>query len=199
MKRFKDIVASLTAATLVAGLALNFNACSEQAPVGPGDNSDVATTSLSKKGGNGNCQEQQIVFPILVSKVFRFQNGQNYYRGGDIEFPDGNKSKFQIEDGALTPPSNMEWGEPVTITMEVDYDATKNELHYAFGPHGCQFNPQAQIKLDYGTLGVNVPVLYYIDEDGNYIEQTPENIDINRKWLVIRIDHFSRYAIAWSR
>lgn len=205
MKAVKRVLSALATTTLVTVLTINFNACSEQSPISPNQMLDNTVDSLAKKGGKGkgrpgksNNEENKLNFPISVSKVFRFHNGEDEYRGGDIEFRDGNKSKFQLEDGALTPPPDIAWGKPVTITMEVDYNKDKNELIYTFGPHGCKFNPQAQVKLDYRTLGVDIPVLYYIDDNGNYIKQTPENIEINKKWLFIRVDHFSRYAVAWS-
>ncbi len=38
MKKFKSFIASLTAAVLLTGLAINFNACSEQSPVSTTEN-----------------------------------------------------------------------------------------------------------------------------------------------------------------
>ena len=83
--------------------------------------------------------------------------------------------------------------------MNVDYDQVKNELIFEFGPHGCQFSPAARVKLDYNPLGINIATLYYIDENGNYIEQTPDYININKKYMMINLDHFSRYAVAYGR
>jgi hypothetical protein len=207
MKKIRKIIVSFIGAVLTTGLALNFSACNEQSPLQPSsDGSDSAVMSLAKKGGKGKGKgksntennEEQLNFPITISKTYRFNKRENEYRGGDMEFSHDNKSKFQLQDGALTPPSSIDWREPVTITMEIDYDEAKNELIYTFGPHGCQFEPEAQIKLDYAALGVELPVLYYIDDNGNYIEQTPEYIEVNKKWLKISVDHFSRYAVAWS-
>ncbi len=198
MKTIKQVVKLAATGVLMTAFVVNFNGCSEQSPVA--SVSDVPVSTLHKKGGRGKDKhnDDELNFPISLSKTYRFNKKENYYRGGDIEFSNDNKSKFQLQDGALTPPPDIDWGKPVTITMEIDYDEASNQLIYTFGPHGCQFEPQAQVKLDYAALGVNVPVLYYIDENGDYIKQTPEYIDVNKKWLKIRVDHFSRYAVAWS-
>ena len=45
MKPVKKILQSLTAVALLSGLAINFNACSEQSPMSP------QPTSLSDEGG----------------------------------------------------------------------------------------------------------------------------------------------------
>jgi hypothetical protein len=53
--------------------------------------------------------------------------------------------------------------------------------------------------MKYGDLGNGNPTLYYIDANGNYIEQQPNSINHQQKWMKIYINHFSRYAIAISR
>ena len=65
------------------------------------------------------------------------------------------------------------------------------------GPLGCQFEPAATVWFHY--TGSSVPNLYYIDENGNYVEQPPGEIDTQNQWIMLKIHHFSRYALAWSR
>ena len=153
------------------------------------DTSDNETSDNNDDSGD---------YSINVSKTFTYEDGKGQYKGGNIKFGSNNKSKFTLEKGALTPPPDVAWGEPVTITIQIEYDASKQELLYTFGPHGCQFSPRAMIKLEYSELGIDVPTLFYIDENGDYNEQQPNQIDINKKWLKIRVDHFSRYAVAWA-
>jgi len=38
-------------------------------------------------------------------------------------------------------------------------------------------------------------ILYLIDENGNYIAQQPDDVDLQGKRMKLYIDHFSRYAI----
>ena len=38
----------------------------------------------------------------------------------------------------------------------------------------------------------------FLDEQGNRIEELPEQIDIYNKQMRIRIHHVSRYAVAYS-
>ena len=72
---------------------------------------------------------------------------------------------------------------------------SESELIYEFGPHGSTFDPPAAIYFHY--KGCN-PRLYYIAEDGSYVAQQPDDIDTMHQWLIIRVHHFSRYAVAWG-
>ncbi|MCH7755906.1 hypothetical protein IH970_12390 [candidate division KSB1 bacterium] len=67
----------------------------------------------------------------------------------------------------------------------------------AFGPHGCQFDPPAELRIDYSDLGVELPDLYYI-ENGEYIKQAPDHVDTQGRFMLLHFNHFPRYAVAWS-
>ena len=55
MKPVKRITSALTTAALLTGLAVNFNACTEQTPFAPAENdADASITTLAKKGGKGS-------------------------------------------------------------------------------------------------------------------------------------------------
>lgn len=138
------------------------------------------------------------IYPLSSSIIVNFKQNRNIYRGFDIDLLPSN-SVFDVDGGSLTPPPSINWGDPVEITFSVDKDTVNNELIFTFGPHGCQFDPAARVIMDYAELGIDFPTLYYIADDGTYIEHTPEYIDINGKWLTIYIDHFSRYAVAYGR
>ena len=43
-----------------------------------------------------------------------------------------------------------------------------------------------------------LPQLFYIQDDGAYTEQKPDEVDVVNGWLKLTIHHFSRYAVAWS-
>ena len=199
--KFRFVIAAL----MIAGLA--FVGCENDkigTVAGPsievsGDDGGALAKKKKNNGKNnndtGNDTGNTQSWPITASKTFRYKNNLNGYQGGEIEFGNDNKSKFKLEDNALTPPPGTQHKKNVTITMEIDYDSNANELIFTFGPHGSQFSPRAELKLDYGQLGITVPKLYYIDDDGTRIEQQPEQVDSNKKWLKIRVDHFSRYAL----
>jgi hypothetical protein len=110
-----------------------------------------------------------------------------------------NGSMFQLSHGSLTPPPGTPSQQAVTLTMSCERDSAGKELLFTFGPSGSQFNPPAMVTLSWKDLNVEIPKLYYIDRDGNYIEQTPDDISVRGKWLRIYVHHFSRYAIAWGR
>lgn len=177
-------------------LLISINACEESNPL----DSSLLSTNFDNTSQLNALPDTSIniMFPMFNSKTFYYIDSLGYYEGGNIKFT-GNKSKFNMDDSALTPPAATRKGYGVTITMNVDYDQTNNELIFEFGPHGCQFSPAAQVKLDYNPLGIDVATLYYIDENGNYIEQLPDEINLNKKYMMITLNHFSRYAVAYGR
>ena len=75
MNKLNNFIKSLTAAALLTGLAMNFNACSEQSPLSLEDNkTNVSITALDKKGGNGNDNgngnSPEISYPQSASNTF---------------------------------------------------------------------------------------------------------------------------------
>ena len=151
--------------------------------------SDLSLEKKKKKNYNA-----PMTYPQTASHVFPYSPWENLYYSGNITVLPS-RSVFDLEWGALTPPDSL-WGQDVTITFTIDKDEANNELIFTFGPHGSQFSPAARVILDYSDLGIDIPTLYYIDENGNYIEQQPDDIDVNGKKLTLYIDHFSRYALA---
>jgi len=196
MKNSGNFISSLTTAALVAGLALTFNACTEQSPVAPGENgADASITTLAKKGKKGKKgkkeSKSETFEAVSGSETLKFKKGD--YKGGNIQLDQG--SKLTIAKNSLTPPPGTPDGAKVTITMNVEL--VNNELIFTFGPHGCQFDPPAELRIDYGDLGVKRPTLYYV-ENGEYVEQAPDHLDTKNRFMLLNFDHFSRYAVAWS-
>jgi len=184
VKNLKKIVGTLTSAALLAGLAIHFNACTEQAPLSSQTENSV---SVLAKGG----QKSEYNYPLYTDLTF-LANSKGSFQGGQLKVENG--TTFSFKSGSLTPPSG--WTDDrIILSMEVDKDTTKNELLFTFGPSGCQFNPSATIWFNYGDLGISAPKLYYVDSNGNYIEQAPEKIDYRGNKMLISVDHFSRYAI----
>jgi len=194
-------------AVIIAGV-LFFAGCEKQSPTAP-DNlnyrydspSEIAGAVSSDENNNPN-PENGYRWPTIASHTYTYNYSLKGYDGGKIQFGENNRSKFELEDLALALPAGPSMSpkmKDVTITMQIDYDTTAKELLFEFGPHGCQFDPRAHLMMDYKVLGVEVPVLFYIDENGNRIEMQPNQINTNKKWLIIRLDHFSRYAVAVSR
>lgn len=179
----------LTAIGLVFAVTMNFNGCTEKSPLSS-DQTDSSTVVLSKGKPSGG---GEVNYPLYGSHVYRFWSAHNIYRGGTLNMADG--SFFQLVKDALTPPSDIPRGEDVTITMTTERHPVKNELIFTFGPSGSQFQPSGKVYLNYKTLGIEIPKFYYIDENGNYIEQTPDDIDVTNRSLILYVDHFSRYAI----
>ena len=144
MKNSGNFISSLTTAALVTGLALTFNAC-EQSPVAPAENgADASITTLAKKSHKDKKGHKDKNYAYSGSKTLKFKKGA--YKGGKIQLDQG--SKLTIAKNSLTPPPGTPDGAKVTITMNVEL--VNGELIFAFGPHGCQFDPPAELRIDYG-------------------------------------------------
>ena len=187
MNPVKKIVKTLTAAALLTGLTINFNACTEQSPLSSQTENAVSVLAKGKPGG----QESEYNYPLFTDLTF-LANSKGSFQGGQLKVENG--TTFSFKNGTLTPPSG--WTDDrIILSMEVERDMIDNELQFKFGPSGCKFNPSATIWFNYGDLGISAPKLYYVDSNGNYIEQAPEKIDYRGNKMLISVDHFSRYAI----
>ena len=87
------------------------------------------------------------------------------------------------------------------ITIK-QYDA--DILDVQFGPHGTQFGTPVELRIDFtGTAsdpGLSrskeaEPVLWYLDETANRWVIVPGYTDWDAKQYVVRLEHFSRYAL----
>jgi hypothetical protein len=187
MKTTRKTIGYLYTATLAFGLVLNFSGCSKESPLQPQNDEKVILneTMLMAKPAAG-------AYPQYAERKFNWHK-INGYAGGNLNVNGG--STFHLEMGALTPPEGTAIGDPVTLTMLVERDKFRTELVFTFGPHGCQFDPPAEVIFDWQDLHSNNATLYYIDKDGNYIPQTPDNMDVQNKKMTLYIEHFSRYAI----
>ena len=189
---------------IMIGLMVSFSACNQQSPLESNNNSNVGT--LGKVSTNTGSEylftgnDENLYGDVYLqsnSLVVEYSRPLKGYQRGLMNLPNG--SKFEISAGALTPPAGTRNGESVTITMTCERDTINNELLFTYGPCGSQFLPPAKLTLNWKDLNIDIPKLYYIEENGNYIEQTPDDIDVNGKNLIIYVYHFSRYAVAWSR
>lgn len=200
MKRFNR------AGWMIWGLAIYLGGCSREAPF-EADKYE-ARQSMSGSGGAGVNNLESIsagrssnAYPQSASRTFLYQQGRNgfgcAYQGGIMNVPNG--STFHLKEGALTPPPGTPTGANVTLTMLVEKGAGRNELVFSFGPSGCRFNPPAELWLDWTDLGSPHAKLYYITADGKYVEQSPDYVDFQGRRILLRIDHFSRYAVAYPQ
>ena len=205
MKAIKQILDIWLAGVVVMGFLINFSACSEQSPL----SSTGIDASLSKRdartsdalSSSSTSATNDAAYPQSASRTLFYQADQGdgtegAYEGGTINVPGG--STFHLHEGALTPPPGTPVGEAVTISMLVEKNATGDEFIFTFGPHGSQFDPPAEVWFDWTDLGSKNAKLFYIDDNGNYVEMQPDRVDRRGQRMLLRIPHFSRYAVAWS-
>ncbi len=205
MKSVRKIFAVVLAGLLIASTSLNFGGCSKDiAPNAPqivsessSHNQSLAKRPVKEERMTNTFMMMTTPYPMTSSVVAYYQKKQKAYLGGYVALPNG--STFWLDNKSLTPPSELD-GKNVTITFTMDKVAD-SEYITSFGPHGSTFDPPAKLYLHWEELGIPVdetPELYYIEDDGSYTAQQPDEIDLQNKFLIIYVHHFSRYAMAWS-
>ena len=196
----RSLVQLATVITTIFILMLAWG-CEKQEPVSPAmkgyDNHSSETAGFTKPikfpvSDSMTLLAVRVIIEIInpdgtIGYIYRYR-----YGGGEISLSQG--SSFKVFTSSLTPPDTV-LGDPITITMMVDYDKSRKELKFEFGPHGCEFDPPAEVWLKWSQLNTNNVKLYYIDDNGNYIQQNPDLIDLQGQKMLVRFPHFSRYAI----
>jgi len=196
MKKIIGILLNVSGAILIL---LFMSACAEH-PTSQPDTTPFDYTRVV--GKRALFLEQDIVlendsnYPQTSSGIAYYQKGKKGYLGFKMTLPNG--STFWLDNGSLTPPPGTESGSNVTITMTAELDQVSNTLYYSFGPSGCKFDPPAEIYLSWSELNTANANLFLIDENGHHLETYPDGVDKIGSYLILRIPHFSRYAVAYS-
>jgi hypothetical protein len=144
-------------------------------------------------------------YPQYACKTFSYDVDNDYYEGGNVIVPNG--TTFHIDNGSLTPPPGFPIGEDVTISMLAEKDSVRNELIFTFYPSGCEFSPKARIWFHYSDLDSNLVQLFLLqkasgdspDKLYQYVPMEPDDVDLLGKRILLKVSHFSRYALAVSR
>lgn len=195
--------------------AVMFSACNDVSPLDPGTNTNNSMNSASNvlaKNNNTSTSSESLslsayldgiqnpTYPQTGTVTLQYDKKAGVYSGGYIYLSNG--AFLSIREGAFTPPPDTRIGASVTITMTAEFDSVSNELIYSFSPHGSTFYPYAHLTLIFTDLNLadaNSAALYYLDDNGNYIETYPDLLDEYEHLMMMEIPHFSRYAIAHSR
>ena len=170
-----------------AALLLSLLACSQ----------DSEILSLDSNSQIGSNEARLIDGGLYENSSFtsEYVGDEDFYTPVLIQISNG--SFLRIPNKSLQPPEDL-FGQDVEITMTVTNDTTSNELLFTFGPHGCVFTKPAELCLSWMTTDSKKATLYYLDEEGTKKEHLPDQIDMVNKRMIININHFSRYAVAYS-
>jgi hypothetical protein len=196
MKAIKLIGNLVIISSLLLLIGSNFIGCSQDSPVSMVGPQDSEIQSFAKRSVEPVADEVDSNYPQGAKGIVYYDSNKNQYKGFAMSLP--NHSSFILQPGALTPPEGTPLGADIVLTWLVEKDERNNELIFTFGPHGCQFSPTAEVWFDYSDLGTGEASLFYL-EGKKKREVIPESIDVGNGKMLIHIDHFSRYAIAFSR
>ncbi len=224
MKAVKKIGRSLIIGIAMTGLALNFNACTEQSPLSSTGESPFAQDNLQLIDlgdafislNKGKFKVSAVVTPedggqlvLIKGKAFKDQK-KDFKEDGEIEIIDddsldivgfGKKSGFVVTLTVLP--------HSVKDTTELSLIMDKKRFDMKFGPAGTVFANPALLNI----IGVNLKlkkvnletlgIYYHNPATGQWqkIDSGEVVVDKERGYLRIRnaqVPHFSRYAAAWS-
>ena len=188
MKKFKSFVASLTTAVLLTGLALNFNACSEQSPL----QSTIDNTTATRRAP-GELNILKSTSPLSLNKLFVKQKLITVAQGGTVEVGNGEhgKSRLKFQPGDVSQ----------NVLVRFEWESTGLLQGGAeFSPHGTTFNNPVAIRLSYkdaDLTGINEEdiKIWYFNEEENVWELIASDVNTGKKHVDGYINHFSRYAI----
>ena len=174
-------------------------ACSEKS-ITQSDIDPAYTTMKKEKNFRTNdlvmTFEDNSTYPQYGSGIAYYWRNKKTYRGTGFALQNG--SSFDLQNGALSPPSDWPSEKDITLTMTVEKDPINNQLTFTFGPSGCSFDPPVEVWFGWEDIGTPVPTLFYVDQDDKLIEELPDNIDVYAKKMCLFINHFSRYSVAYS-
>jgi hypothetical protein len=219
MKTTRNIIASVTTAVLMTGLALSFNSCSEQSPFSHLEkqatdqiSSGGSTQSMLDKGPLSEAQLNAITAPkekIEVAendlKILKSKSGVSLQKHfvtswyvaagatGWIYTGDDEHGRcwLHFSSGALN--------QNAIITL--DWESTGFlEGGAEFNPHGLQFNEPVTLWISYkdadlGDVAEENLKIWYFNEDTGMWELIGDVVDTEHKVVGGLLHHFSRYAI----
>lgn len=168
---------------LAAALVI-ISACSQDTEILSYDNNDKIDEEIENKSKE-----------LTGSCIVQYNKETGLYSSAAINIPNG--SFIRIPSKSLVPPSELK-GTDVEIAMEVDVNFCNKEILFTFGPHGCEFTSPAELCLSWKDLGIQKANLYYLDDENKRIEHLPDQVDDSKKRMILYINHFSRYAVAYS-
>jgi len=220
MKKSRNFISSLTTAALVTGLALTFNACTENSPLNveanlPSSENELhfislgqESPSLNKKGKKDKKGKKGKDAKVLVevTEFVTYKDGGELiidykgdeHRGGDESV----KTTFKVFSETIS--------QDAGLVLSMTDALLSGEVDVSFQPHGITFSEPALLNIEAKNIDLsgvktkNIGIFYVNEETGKWEEMQTYDIIVKKKegYLKIidaEIPHFSRYAVAWSR
>ena len=194
MKKVGNFISSLTTAALVTGLALTFNACTEQSPLSSTDENPFAQDNVQlidlgdafASLNKGELEVSAVVTPedggqlvLIKGKAFKDQK-KEFKESGEIEIIDedsldivgfGKKAGFIVSLTVLP--------HSVQDTTELSLSMDKKSFDMEFGPPGTVFaNPALlniiAVNLNFKKVNLETLGIYYDNpETGQWQKSLP--------------------------
>ncbi len=192
----RNILRSLTKATLLTGLALSFGGCTENGSLAPQDAQVAAKIVQSNRGPIRLLGVDLDSQSLAKTTTFSEKKKIKAKRGGIIEVGDRRHgiSTITFKKNDLPKDMTIEF----TWMSGGTFEGMLNNLE--FGPHGLIFNNPVEVALSYkeadlkGFKEKELRIFYY-NEDTGLWEYIGGEVDEKEKQVIAFLDHFSRYAL----
>ena len=187
MKRFEKILTHLLTAGLVAGMALNFSACSKESPLQSEANS-IAPKQADEELKILKAKTFSLGKLFVNEKLITVEDGGKILVGNE----ENGKSSLHFESGDVSQDVLVRFSWESTGLLEGGAE---------FSPSDAVFNNPVKITLSYkdaDLTGINEQDIriYFFNETEGVWELIASEVNTKKKRVSGYIDHFSRYALA---
>lgn len=196
MKKLRILSTSLSAVVLFTGLALSFNACTQQSPFEPDNSHETAMATLVKKGKDTKKKQKIKVLKAGDHGSFFKSKNIKAKKGGSIQIGDkiSGKSKIIFKKNDLNADATISFAWQVDGKMIGDV---------VFSPHGIRFNTPVELELSYkaaklDNVNEDKLAIYYYNDNLHEWEFVGGELDKKKKIIRGHLKHFSRYAVGWG-
>ena len=132
-------------------------------------------------------------YPMQESTLVAYDAANAAYASASIVLTNGSSLSFSAS--SLMAPDGFA-AEPLLITFSATI--ADNQLHYNFTPQGCSFTTPATVTLNYSDIfGMGAARLFYIAENGDYIEIQPASHNLFFKTMTIQVTQWAEYIISY--
>lgn len=199
--KFSSMFRIAVVLSLMVGIFI-MNSCENQNLISPSGQTDEGVSVEGK----------QLKFLVLgdasLQKTVRSEKWIEQSAGGSVSLyyrKDYTSGTSPEMTATINIPANS-ISQSCNVSMYFDDSQNVGPTDIVFGPHGTTYSTPAKLTIeckyfDLSGVDPNTLHLYYVNENGQWVEHPSHEIHVEPGWGFIRvvdaeIPHFSRYAIA---